>query len=36
VRFATPKLNQINVPGFTGDFSMLLSNNANDRWHLLR
>jgi hypothetical protein len=27
-RFATPKLNQINVPGFTGDFSMLLSNNA--------
>lgn len=26
---ATPKLNQINVPGFTGDFSMLLSNNAN-------
>ena len=26
---ATPKLNQINVPGFTGDFSMLLSNNAH-------
>ena len=26
---ATPKLLQINVPGFTGDFSMLLSNNAN-------
>jgi secreted trypsin-like serine protease len=26
---ATPKLNQINVPGFTGDFSMLLSNNAS-------
>lgn len=26
---ATPKLNQINVPGFTGSFSMLLSNNAN-------
>lgn len=26
---AHPKLNQINVPGFTGDFSMLLSNNAN-------
>jgi secreted trypsin-like serine protease len=25
---AHPKLNQINVPGFTGDFSMLLSNNA--------
>jgi secreted trypsin-like serine protease len=24
---ATPKLLQINVPGFTGDFSMLLSNN---------
>lgn len=24
---ATPKLIQINVPGFTGDFSMLLSNN---------
>jgi hypothetical protein len=24
---ATPKLNQINVPGFTGDFSLLLSNN---------
>ena len=26
---AHPKLNQINAPGFTGDFSMLLSNNAN-------
>lgn len=26
---ATPKLNQINVPGFTGNFSMLLSNNAH-------
>lgn len=26
---ATPRLLQINVPGFTGDFSMLLSNNAN-------
>lgn len=26
---ATPKLNQINVPGFTGDFSMLLSNNTS-------
>lgn len=26
---ATPSLIQINVPGFTGDFSMLLSNNAN-------
>lgn len=25
---AYPKLNQINVPGFTGDFSLLLSNNA--------
>jgi len=24
---AHPKLNQINVPGFTGDFSLLLSNN---------
>ena len=24
---ATPKLNQINTPGFTGDFSLLLSNN---------
>ncbi|UCD97854.1 MAG: trypsin-like serine protease [Chloroflexota bacterium] len=24
---ANPKLNQINVPGFTGDFSLLLSNN---------
>jgi hypothetical protein len=26
---AYPKLNQINVPGYTGDFSLLLSNNAN-------
>jgi V8-like Glu-specific endopeptidase len=26
---AYPRLVQINVPGFTGDFSMLLSNNAN-------
>ena len=26
---AYPKLNQINVPGFTGSFSLLLSNNAN-------
>jgi hypothetical protein len=26
---ATPHLLQINVPGFTGDFSLLLSNNAN-------
>lgn len=26
---ASPKLNQINVPGFTGDFSLLLSNNAH-------
>jgi V8-like Glu-specific endopeptidase len=26
---AHPKLNQINVPGFTGDFSLLLSNNAH-------
>ncbi len=26
---ATPKLIQINVPGATGDFSVLLSNNAN-------
>jgi hypothetical protein len=26
---AYPRLLQINVPGFTGDFSMLLSNNAN-------
>ncbi len=26
---AHPRLVQINVPGFTGDFSMLLSNNAN-------
>jgi secreted trypsin-like serine protease len=25
---ATPKLNQINTPGFTGDFSLLLSNNT--------
>jgi len=27
--FSTPKLLQINVPGFTGGFSMLLSNNTN-------
>ncbi len=26
---ATPHLIQINTPGFTGDFSLLLSNNAN-------
>jgi secreted trypsin-like serine protease len=26
---ANPKLNQINVPGFTGDYSLLLSNNAH-------
>ncbi len=26
---ARPKLLQINVPGFTGDFSLLLSNNSN-------
>lgn len=26
---ATPQLLQINTPGFTGDFSVLLSNNAN-------
>lgn len=26
---AYPKLNQINVPGFTGNFSLLLSNNAH-------
>lgn len=26
---AHPKLNQINTPGFTGDFSLLLSNNAS-------
>jgi trypsin len=26
---AYPRLIQINVPGFTGDYSMLLSNNAN-------
>jgi hypothetical protein len=26
---AHPKLNQINVPGFTGNYSLLLSNNAN-------
>ena len=26
---ANPKLNQINTPGFTGDFSLLLSNNAH-------
>lgn len=25
--FAEPRLIQINVPGFTGDFSLLLSNN---------
>ena len=25
--YAEPKLNQINAPGFTGDFSLLLSNN---------
>ncbi|MBE9525195.1 MAG: trypsin-like serine protease, partial [Chloroflexi bacterium] len=25
--FSTPRLIQINVPGFTGDFSLLLSNN---------
>ncbi|HMO56167.1 MAG TPA: trypsin-like serine protease, partial [Roseiflexaceae bacterium] len=25
----TPHLLQINTPGFTGDFSMLLSNNSN-------
>jgi hypothetical protein len=27
--FAEPRLIQINVPGYTGDFSMLLSNNAS-------
>lgn len=27
--FATPHLVQINTPGFTGDFSLLLSNNAS-------
>lgn len=27
--YATPRLLQINTPGFTGDFSLLLSNNAN-------
>jgi secreted trypsin-like serine protease len=27
--FAEPHLLQINTPGFTGDFSMLLSNNAS-------
>jgi hypothetical protein len=27
--FARPKLNQINAPGFTGDYSLLLSNNAS-------
>jgi hypothetical protein len=27
--FASPKLNQINAPGFTGDYSLLLSNNAS-------
>jgi len=26
---AYPRLIQINTPGFTGDFSILLSNNAN-------
>jgi hypothetical protein len=26
---ANPRLIQINTPGFTGDFSLLLSNNAN-------
>lgn len=26
---SSPRLVQINVPGYTGDFSMLLSNNAN-------
>jgi secreted trypsin-like serine protease len=26
---ATPHLIQINAPGFTGDFSLLLSNNAS-------
>ena len=26
---AYPKLNQINVPGFTGNYSLLLSNNAH-------
>jgi secreted trypsin-like serine protease len=26
--FSTPKLDQINAPGFTGDYSMLLSNNT--------
>jgi secreted trypsin-like serine protease len=26
---ATPHLVQINTPGFTGDFSLLLSNNAS-------
>jgi hypothetical protein len=26
---ARPKLNQINAPGFTGDYSLLLSNNAS-------
>ena len=26
---ANPHLIQINAPGFTGDFSLLLSNNAN-------
>ena len=25
--FSRPKLNQINTPGFTGDYSLLLSNN---------
>ena len=27
--YATPKLVQINTPGFTGDYSILLSNNAH-------
>ena len=27
--FAQPHLIQINTPGFTGDFSLLLSNNAS-------
>ena len=27
---ATPRLLQINTPGFTGDFSMLLSNNHSN------
>ena len=32
---AYPRLIQINTPGFTGDFSMLLSNNHCNWWHLL-